>query len=105
MQSSVTMSSRMRKKRAITQTSRDRFFNRVDRNKSNKEPEPVPSTSGVSEIATYPPSPIADDSSAVPISHLLSPLQSLTLLAYSLDASPCMLAVVLYYCTFQGTVL
>ena len=32
-------------------------------------------------------------------------LQSVTLLACSLDASPCMPAVVLYYCTFQGTVL
>jgi len=37
------------------------------------------------------------------ISHLLSLLQSVTLLAYSLDASPCVLATVPYYCTFQGT--
>ena len=36
------------------------------------------------------------------ISHLLSLLQSVTLLARSLDASSCMPAVVLYYCTFQG---
>ena len=42
-------------------------------------------------------------SSAIP--HLLSFLWSVTLLTCSLDASPCMLAVVLYYCTFQGTVL
>ena len=38
--------------------------------------------------------------------HLPPPLllQSAALLACSLDASPCMPAVVLYYCTFQGTV-
>ena len=34
----------------------------------------------------------------------LSPPVSLLLLACSLDASPCMSALVLYYCTFQGTV-
>ena len=38
------------------------------------------------------------------ISHLLSLLQPVTLLACSLDARPCMPAVALYYCTFQGTV-
>ena len=54
------------KKRAATQTSLDRFFKRVDRMESSKEPEPVPSTSGVSEIAARPPSPIADDPSALP---------------------------------------
>ena len=95
-----------KKKRATTQTSLDRFFKRVDRIESSKELEPVPSTSGVSEIAACPPSAIADDPSALPSpSHLLSLLQSVTLLACSLDASPCMPAVVLYYCIFQGTVL
>ena len=54
------------KKRATTQTSLDCFFKRVDRIESRKEPEPVPSTSGVSEIAACPPSPIADDPSALP---------------------------------------
>ena len=40
------------------------------------------------------------------ISHLLSLLrQAGTLLACSLHASPCVPSVVLYYCTFQGTVL
>ena len=39
------------------------------------------------------------------IFHLLSHLQSITLLASSLEASPCMLAAILYYCIFQGTVL
>ena len=52
--------------RATTQTSLDPFFNRVDRIKSNKKPEPVPSTSGLSEIAACPPSPIADHPSALP---------------------------------------
>ena len=45
------------KKRPTTQTSLDCFFKRVDRIESSKEAEPVPSTSGVSEIATCPPSP------------------------------------------------
>ena len=39
------------------------------------------------------------------ISPLLSLLQSVTLLASSLDASPYMPTVVLYYCTFWGIVL
>ena len=39
------------KKRATTQTSLDRFFKRVDRIEYSKEPEPVPSLLGVSEIA------------------------------------------------------
>ena len=55
-----------KKKRATTQTSLDRFFKRVDRIESSKEPEPVPSTSGVSETAACPQSPIADGPSALP---------------------------------------
>ena len=54
------------KKRATTQTSLDRFSRGVDRIESSKEPEPVPSVSGVSEIAACPPSPTADDPSALP---------------------------------------
>ena len=54
------------KKRASTQTSLDNFFKRVDRIESSKEPEPVPSTSGMSEISPCPPSPTADDPSALP---------------------------------------
>ena len=54
------------KKRAATQTSLDRFFKRVDRMESSKEPEPVPSQSGMGEIAACPPSPIADSPSALP---------------------------------------
>ena len=54
------------KKRATTQTSLDCFFKRVDRIESSKEPEPVPSTSGMSDIAACPLSPIADDPSALP---------------------------------------
>ena len=41
------------------------FFKRVDRIDSSKEPEPEPSTSGVSDAAC-PPSPTADDPSAPP---------------------------------------
>ena len=54
------------KRIATTQTSLDRFFKKVDRIESSKEPEPVPSTSGVSEVAACPPSPMADDPSALP---------------------------------------
>ena len=54
------------KKRATTQTSLDGFVKRVDRIESSKEPEPVPSMSGVSGFAACPPSPIADDPSALP---------------------------------------
>ena len=54
------------KKRVTTQTSLDRFLKRVDRIESSKEPEPVPSTSGMSEIAPCHPSPIADNPAALP---------------------------------------
>ena len=54
------------KKRATSQTSLDCFFKRVDRIEASKEPESVPSKSGVSEIAACPPSPIADLPSALP---------------------------------------
>ena len=54
------------KRRAATQASLNNFFKRVDRIESTKEPEPVPSMSGMSEIAACPPSPIADGPSALP---------------------------------------
>ena len=38
------------------------------------------------------------------ISHFLSLLKSVTLLACSLDVNSCMPVIVLYYCTFQGSV-
>ena len=49
----------------------DLFFKRVDKTGSSEKPEPVPSMSGMSEIAACPSSPIADDPSA-----LLSPFSS-----------------------------
>ncbi|KAJ8777715.1 hypothetical protein J1605_014368 [Eschrichtius robustus] len=61
------------KKRAATQTSLNHFSKGVERIESSKEPEPVPSMSGVSEIAACPLSPIADDPSALP-----SPTSSLS---------------------------
>ena len=63
----------------------------------------VPSTSGMSEIAAFPPSPVANIPSAL-MSPTSSP-SSVTLLACSLSASSYMPAVVRYYCTFQGTML
>lgn len=59
--------------------------------------------SGMSETAACPPSPIANDHSPLPSSKS-SLLQSVAL-ACSLDASPYMPALLLYYCTFQGTLL
>ena len=64
----------------------------------------VPSASGVSETAARPPSPVADSPSALPSPPPLSPPvsnassreESVTLLACSLDASPCVPAVALY---------
>ena len=47
-----------------TQTSLGRFLKRLDRIESSKEP--VPSVSGVAEIASCPRSAIADDLSAPP---------------------------------------
>ena len=66
MQSSATMSSMMRKKRAIIQTSLAHFFRRVDRIESSKEPQPVPSTPSVNETVACPLSPIPNDLSALP---------------------------------------
>ena len=90
------------KKRAPIQTTLDRFFKRVDRIESSKEPEPVPSTSGVSEAAACPPPPTTADPSA--LDHLPPPLPSPVSSSSFHSASPCVPAVILYYCTFQGTV-
>ena len=57
------------KNRATTQISLDCFFKKVDRIESSKEPEPVPSLSGMSEVAAGSPSPIADN----PQLHCLPP--------------------------------
>ena len=81
------------------------FFKKVDRIEPSQEPEPAPSKSGLSDTAARPPSPVADDPPSLTISHLLSLLQSGMLPACSLDASPCMPAVILYFCAFQGIVL
>ena len=62
MQSHDSGSSMMRKK----SYSPDVTGLRVDRIEPSKEPEPVPSMTGVSEIAAFPPSPITDDPSALP---------------------------------------
>ena len=53
-------------KRATTQKTLDHFFKRINRIESSKEPEPEPSTSGVSEITPCPPSLVAHDPSAPP---------------------------------------
>ena len=58
------------------------LFKRVDKIESSKEAEHMPSTSGVNEITVHPPSPIADDLSAVP-----SPTSS----PFSISNSSCLL--------------
>ena len=54
-----------RKKTAI-QASLDRFSKKVDGIESSKEPKPLSSVSGVSEIAACPLFPVAGDSPALP---------------------------------------
>ena len=54
------------KRRATTQISLGYFFKRVERIESSKEPEHVPSMSGMNETAACSHSPIAEDPSALP---------------------------------------
>ena len=53
-------------KRAATQMSWDHLLERGDRIETSREPETVPSVSGMSDVAAGPPSTIGDDPSAVP---------------------------------------
>ena len=92
------------KNRAATQMSLACFFKKVDRIESSKEPEPVPSSSGMSEVAACSPSPIADNPQ---LHHLPPPLPTpvsnpscLFTWCQPLYASCC--TVLLY---FQGTML
>ena len=55
--------------------------------------------------AMWDPPSAPDNPSALPSPTSSASLQSVTLLACSLDASPCVPAVGLYYCTFHGTLL
>ena len=63
---------------------------------SSKEPEPMPSASGVSELLACPPSPVADGPSALP-SPATPPAPSVPLPACSLDATLCKLLYWLLY--------
>ena len=54
------------KKKATTQKSLDSFSKKVHSIETSKEPEPVPSTSGMTETAVCPPSPVTDKGSAPP---------------------------------------
>lgn len=63
----------------------------------------MPSVSSMSEIAAALRA-AAGDRSALPSLTAAASL-SVTLVARLLSARPCVPAVVLYYCTFQGTVL
>ena len=91
------------KKKATTQTSLDQFFKRVDGIESSREPETGPSTSGVSEVAACPPSPIADDPSALP-SPTSSPVSNSCLLTRCQPFYASRNIVLLYfsrYCTVR----
>ena len=86
------------KKRDSTQTSLDHFSNRDDRIKSSEESEPVLSMVSKYKIAAF--CLYCWWSFSSTISHLVSLLQSVTPLAFSLNASLCMPAVVLYTTVF-----
>ena len=98
MQTTATVSSMIRKGELLSRHHWVVFFKRVDRIESSKKPEPVPQSSGVSETAVCPLSPVADD----PQLHHPPPhsRQQLFLPACSLDASPCMPAAVPYFSTY-----
>ena len=86
------------KKRSTTQTSLGHFFKRVDRIEPSKEPESVPSMSGMSKRAARPLPPIADGLLA-PSSPTFSPAscQQLFLPVQSVPAPVCQLLY--FYCT------
>ena len=66
------------------------FFKRVDRIELSKEPERVPSTSGVSETAACPSSVVADNPSALPaLTSFPSCSQQLFLPVHSMPAPVC----------------
>ena len=72
MQTSATMSVMTREKNCSPNITGSFFFPKwVARIESSKEPEPVPSISGMSETVACPPSPVADDP---PAPHLPPPL-------------------------------
>ena len=89
--------------RVTTLTLLEHFFKRVDRIESGKEPEPAINTSHEWNCSLCSISYCWPFFSST-ISHLLSLLQSVTLLAHPLTTSPCMPAVLLYftrYCTIR----
>lgn len=100
MQSSATISSVKRKNKLLSRHCWV-IFSR-DRIESSKEPEPVPSTLGMREIAACRLSHVVDDSSALPPSTSFFLLQLVTLLLVH-SKRPYMPAV-MYDCNFQGHV-
>ena len=91
------------KKRSTTQTSLGHFFKRVDRIEPSKEPESMPSMSGMSKRAARPLPPIADGLLALS-SPTFSPAssQQLFLPVQSVPAPVCQL---LYWITVLSKVL
>ena len=93
----------LQQEKDTTKVSLDCLFKRVDRSKSSKKPELVPSTSGMNEIVACPVLPIADSPSALPSPISSTPFSSSSSLftrCQFLFASHC--TVLLYlsrYCT------
>ena len=92
------------KKSTTAHTSLDHFFKRVDRIESNKEPETVSSTSGMSEIVVC---------LHLLFLKILRPCHLSPLLVPPASSSSCLFtgcqalcaSYCTYYCTFLGTVL
>ena len=93
---------RWEQKELLSRQHRISFFKRGDRTKSTKEPEPVPSNQAWVKLQLALHHQLL--TIGCTISHLLSPVLSVILYACSHDDSPCVPAVVLYYCIFQSTV-
>ena len=88
------------KKRATTQTSLGPFFKKVDRIEPSEEPEPVSLTSGLSDTAACPPSPMVLILQLYHLPPPFSPLVSNASCPYPW-CQPHMPDAVLYYSTVR----
>ena len=68
----ASVSSMMSKKELLPRCPWTVSFRREDRTESRQEPEPVPSSPGMRDIAAGPLSPVANDPSALPTVYDLS---------------------------------
>ena len=101
-QSSATMSSMLRKRKVLNPNITGAFFQEGSC-RCMQQGTRTWDTNIRSEQNRCSPSIYNFRSFSSTVSHFLSLLQSVTLLACSLNISPWMPAVILYCCTFQGT--